>query len=81
MTIEIRDFGIGFPSELVDVVGKQPVVSKTRGLGVGLFLTYSTITRLGGKIKLYNTESGGACVEITLPLLSLETENDDFGNG
>ena len=81
LTIKIRDFGTGFPSELVDVIGKQPVVSKKRGLGVGLFLTYSTISRLGGKAKLYNMESGGACVEISLPLLNLEAENDDFGNG
>ena len=81
VTIQIRDFGSGFPDELVEVVGKQPVVSKKRGLGVGLFLTYSTISRLGGTIKLYNTESGGACVEITLPLLNHETQHDDFGNG
>jgi two-component system sensor histidine kinase RegB len=81
VTMQVRDFGSGFPDELVDVVGKQPVVSKKRGLGVGLFLTYSTISRLGGKIKLHNTESGGACVEITLPLLNHETEHDDFRNG
>ena len=81
ITIKIRDFGPGFPPELVEFAGKQPVVSKKRGLGVGLFLTYSTINRLGGKIKLYNSESGGACVEITLPLLNTETDNDNPGNG
>jgi two-component system sensor histidine kinase RegB len=79
ITIKIRDFGPGFPAELVDVAGKQPVVSKKRGLGVGLFLTYSTISRLGGNIKHYNCESGGACVEITLPLLNNEGENDSYG--
>jgi two-component system sensor histidine kinase RegB len=77
ITIKIRDFGPGFPSDLVEFVGKHPVVSKKHGLGVGLFLTYSTINRLGGKINLYNSESGGACVEITLPLLNTET-NDDY---
>ena len=76
ITIKIRDFGPGFPSDLVEIAGKHPVVSKKRGLGVGLFLTYSTINRLGGKINLYNSESGGACVEITLPLLNTETDND-----
>ncbi len=76
MTIKIRDFGPGFPSDLVDLAGKHPVVSKKRGLGVGLFLTYSTINRLGGKIQLYNSEPNGACVEITLPLLNTETDND-----
>jgi two-component system sensor histidine kinase RegB len=79
ITIKIRDFGSGFSSELVELVGKQPVVSKTRGLGVGLFLTYSTISRLGGSVKHYNCESGGACVEITLPLLNNEGENDSYG--
>jgi two-component system sensor histidine kinase RegB len=81
ITIKIRDFGPGFPPELVEFAGKQPVVSKKRGLGVGLFLTYSTINRLGGKINLYNCDSGGACVEITLPLLNTETYNDNPGNG
>ena len=81
ITIKIRDFGPGFPPELVEFAGKQPVVSKKRGLGVGLFLTYSTINRLGGKINLYNSNSGGACVEITLPLLNTETYNDNPGNG
>jgi len=81
ITIKIRDFGPGFSSEIVEFAGKQPVVSKKRGLGVGLFLTYSTINRLGGNINLYNSDSGGACVEITLPLLNTETDNDDPGNG
>lgn len=81
VTIKIRDFGPGFPAELVEFAGKQPVVSKKRGLGVGLFLTYSTINRLGGKINHYNCDLGGACVEITLPLLNTETHNDNSGNG
>lgn len=77
VAIKIRDFGPGFPQEIAEFAGKQPVVSKKRGLGVGLFLTYSTINRLGGKINLYNSDSGGACVEITLPLLTSEIEYRD----
>jgi two-component system sensor histidine kinase RegB len=69
LTITIKDSGPGFPSDIVEFAGKQPVISKKRGMGVGLFLTYSTINRLGGKINLYNSDTGGACVEITLPLL------------
>lgn len=79
--IKIRDFGPGLPPELTELAGKQPVISKKRGLGVGLFLTYSTIRRLGGKISLYNSDTGGACVEITLPLLNTETEDDRTGIG
>jgi two-component system, sensor histidine kinase RegB len=76
LTLKVRDYGPGFPVELVDFIGKQPVTSKNKGLGVGLFLTYSTIHRLGGKIELSNMQTGGACVEINLPLL-INKENDD----
>jgi two-component system sensor histidine kinase RegB len=76
LTMVIRDFGAGLPSGLVELAGKQPVISQKRGLGVGLFLTYSTINRLGGKIHLYNSKLGGACVEITLPLLTSEKIDD-----
>jgi len=76
ITIKIRDFGAGFPPDIVESAGKQPVVSKKRGLGVGLFLTYSTINRLGGIINISNCESGGAAVEITLPLLNTEITYD-----
>jgi len=70
--IKIRDFGPGLPPEIIKQVGKQPIVSSKHGLGVGLFLTYTTIHRLGGKIDIYNMETGGACVEIELPLLPSE---------
>ena len=80
--LKIRDFGPGLPPEYLKVLGKQTVTSKKKqGLGVGLFLTYSTIQHLGGSIRFSNLETGGACVEITLPLLATESNDDDFGNG
>ena len=81
-TIKIRDFGPGVPSEILDLAGNQPVISNKLGLGVGLFLTCSTIRRMGGKINFFNLDEGGACVEITLPLLPIEEEyNYDPGYG
>ncbi|MCK5829062.1 MAG: HAMP domain-containing histidine kinase [Methylococcales bacterium] len=68
--LKIRDFGPGFPKKIIEYVGKQAVISNKQGLGVGLFLTYSTIKHLGGKIVFLNAQSGGACVEITLPLIN-----------
>ncbi len=72
----IRDYGPGFPAEIAEFAGKQPVLSKKQGLGVGLFLTSSTIKRLGGTIKFANIDSGGASVEIMLPLLHTESSYD-----
>lgn len=70
LDLKIRDFGPGLPEEYLDMLGQQPVISKKQGMGmgVGLFLTYTTIKRLGGTIYFSNLETGGACVEITLPL-------------
>jgi two-component system, sensor histidine kinase RegB len=77
LSVKIRDYGPGFPVEIVDFAGKQPVSSKNKGLGVGLFLAYSTINRLGGNIEFHNMASGGACVEINLPLLVSMEQADD----
>lgn len=74
--LKIRDFGPGLPPELLDFAGQQPVKSNKQGMGVGLFLTYTTIKRLGGTISFGNSETGGACVEISLPLLTKESDHD-----
>ncbi|MEY4718059.1 MAG: hypothetical protein RL563_677 [Pseudomonadota bacterium] len=76
LQIKIRDFGPGLPPELVDFAGQHPVTSNKQGMGVGLFLTYTTIKRLGGTISFYNLETGGACVEIGLPLITKESIDD-----
>ena len=77
LTLKIRDYGPGFPAELIKLIGKQPVSSKHKGLGVGLFLAHSTIHRLGGKIELKQMETGGASVEISLPLLHSPLNNEE----
>lgn len=79
LVIKIRDFGPGLPDDFSDIVGKHPLISKKGGLGVGLFLTCTTIHRMGGTIQFDNIETGGAIVEITLPLF--EQDNDDDRSG
>ena len=77
LNLKIRDFGPGLPAEFIDFAGHKPVKSNKQGKGVGLFLTYTTIKRIGGRIEFSNLEEGGACVEISLPLLTMESNNDD----
>ena len=81
LMLKIRDYGPGFPEEIVEFIGKQPIANSKQGLGVGLFLTCSTINRLGGKIDFFNMESGGACVEIEIPLLITEINDENTGIG
>ncbi|SHE22092.1 ATP-binding protein [methanotrophic endosymbiont of Bathymodiolus puteoserpentis (Logatchev)] len=67
--LQIRDYGPGIPDELLDKIGKAPINNNNQGLGVGLFLTYSTINRIGGTIEVSNSPTGGACIDIFLPLV------------
>lgn len=76
-TIKISDFGHGFPENFLKFAGLQPVISGKSGLGVGLFLSYSTLQRLGGKLEFINRPEGGAQVTITLPLLPDKEEKND----
>ncbi|NOQ65350.1 MAG: sensor histidine kinase [Methyloprofundus sp.] len=70
--MRIRDYGPGMPEELLEKIGKTPINDSNQGLGVGLFLTYSTIFRLGGTIDISNAPSGGACIDIILMLVPNE---------
>jgi two-component system sensor histidine kinase RegB len=81
LNLEIKDFGAGLPDELIDFAGHKPVKSNKQGMGVGLFLTYTTIKRIGGKITFSNIESGGAIVAISLPLLTTESLDEYINYG
>lgn len=81
LNLRIRDYGPGLPLELIDFAGQQPVKSNKQGMGVGLFLTYTTIKRLGGTITFENLETGGACVSIGLPLITKESMDDSIHHG
>ena len=69
IVIEILDKGPGFDLEIIESLGKQPISTKQQGLGVGLFLAYSTIHRLGGSLEIFNLPETGACSKITLSVI------------
>ncbi|WP_136680371.1 ATP-binding protein [Neptunomonas sp. XY-337] len=64
--ILIRDYGPGLPIDKVNQLGQPFITTKGRGLGIGLFLTSTTITRLDGDVKLYNAEHQGTITEVRL---------------
>jgi two-component system, sensor histidine kinase RegB len=74
LNLSIIDHGPGLPNHLIDFAGQQPVKSN-KGMGVGLFLTYTTIKRIGGNIEFSNRETGGAQILITLPLIDTSDES------
>lgn len=80
--LAISDYGPGMPAEILAAIGNQPVSSKKqRGLGVGLFLTCTTIRRLKGSIEFVALVPSGTRVSIQLQLLRHDknlVETDDF---
>ena len=66
--IQIKDQGEGFNTPDAGDIGKPFYSNKAEGLGLGLFLSQSTVTRFGGSINLQNREDGGTLTTINLPM-------------
>ncbi|SCY59387.1 two-component system, sensor histidine kinase RegB [Nitrosospira sp. Nl5] len=68
--LEILDYGAGLTGEAAQRAGQAFFTSKApgKGFGIGLFLANANIERFGGTVRLTNRE-GGACTQVTLPLI------------
>jgi len=72
LVIRISDRGPGFSDEMLAQLGKPYQSSKGRpGGGLGLFLVFNIIRKLGGTVAARNRPQGGATVTLTLPLSAL----------
>jgi two-component system sensor histidine kinase RegB len=67
VVIDIRDNGPGVPMSIADQLGDTFISTKSKGMGIGLFLTHATVSRFGGGVSLYNHEEGGTLTEVKLP--------------
>lgn len=70
--LEIRDYGAGLSEEVALKAGSAFFTTKSEGRGLGLFLANATLERLGGTVRLYNREGGGATTELTLPVAEVK---------
>jgi len=64
----IYDNGAGISLEQSSNLGKPFITTKGKGLGIGLFLTSTTLARYDGDVRLYNRPEGGTLTEVTLPI-------------
>jgi two-component system sensor histidine kinase RegB len=71
--IEVQDQGPGISLKSLQP-GRTPAKStKDKGLGLGLFLTHTALSHLGGDISFGDAPGGGARVTVNLPLARLQT--------
>jgi len=67
-TLKIHDFGKGLTPEAAARAGSAFFTTKEEGKGLGLLLANATVERMGGKVRLFNRDGGGATTEVILPM-------------
>jgi len=72
LVLEIADRGAGLAPEVQASAGEPFLTTKSDGLGLGLFLAYTTFSRFGGDVRLMPREGGGVLCRLTLPLGALK---------
>lgn len=76
LVLTVKDRGPGFDKDILAGLGQPYMSSKGRpGGGLGLFLVFNVVRKLGGDVSARNMEEG-ACVTLSLPLAAL-THGDD----
>ncbi|MDB5620851.1 ATP-binding protein [Tardiphaga sp.] len=78
LVIAVRDAGPGFQPDMLAEFGKPYRSTKQKpGSGLGLFLVVNVLRKLGGRARAINVPSGGAIVELSLPIAALSLEVPD----
>jgi two-component system sensor histidine kinase RegB len=70
-TLEIRDHGPGLSASAAASVGTAFFTTKENGRGLGFFLANATLEKMGGTVRLFNRDEGGATTEVILPLVNM----------
>ena len=71
LVLEIADRGAGLAPEVQASAGAPFLTTKSDGLGLGLFLAYTTLNRFGGAVRLMPRDGGGVLCRLRLPLAAL----------
>jgi two-component system NtrC family sensor kinase len=75
--IEFCDSGPGIRPEVIKQIFDPFFTTKEpgKGTGLGLYISYDIIQKLGGSISVDNRKSGGAVFTIVLPVISFGSPN------
>ncbi|MFP5418399.1 MAG: ATP-binding protein [Gammaproteobacteria bacterium] len=70
----VMDNGAGFPEHLMTRLFEPYATTKAKGTGLGLAIVKKIIEEHQGKIQIENRRSGGAAIQIALPLFAPDGE-------
>jgi nitrogen fixation/metabolism regulation signal transduction histidine kinase len=66
--LSVADNGSGFPESVLSRAFEPYMTTKTKGTGLGLAIVKKIVEEHGGRINIENYPSGGAHINIRLPL-------------
>jgi two-component system, sporulation sensor kinase A len=66
--VKITDEGSGIPSEILTRIGEPFFTTKENGTGLGMIVSEQIVKEHKGRITI-NSDSGGTCIEINLPII------------
>ena len=76
LTLHIRDFGKGLSLEAKQKIGTPFFSSKQAdGMGLGVYLTQTTLARYDGELSFNNHAEGGVLTTVKLPLAKLKVNS------
>ena len=67
ISIQIKDEGVGIPSERISTLGEPFYTTKEKGTGLGLMTCYKIIESHHGFLDIHSTVNKGTTIEIILP--------------
>lgn len=74
LALSVRDDGPGIDPALQPRLGREAVSTKREGMGIGLLLAQTTISRLGGSVALGPDDGQGTIARIRIPLARLRAD-------
>jgi signal transduction histidine kinase len=80
IAISVSDSGPGIDADKISNVFEAFATTKANGMGLGLAISQMIIERHGGEISASTSPSGGARVEIKLPIVpEITSQEADVG--
>lgn len=78
LVVEVCDSGPGFTEEMLNQALMPFKTDKPGGTGLGLSIVERVVNTHGGSLALYNQESGGGLVRLSLPSVSSDAQTSDL---
>jgi signal transduction histidine kinase len=71
LIIEVEDDGVGIPEDALARLFDPFFTTRTAGTGLGLWITYRLVTRMGGEIEVESEPGKGSLFRVSVPAKSV----------